>query len=108
MYLVERYWPGVTIDALHDAVVRLRAACETVTAGPTKVRHVESTLLAADETVFCLFEATSLEAVVAVNRRAEVGVDRVGPCLSFRQGAPAESSEAAETSRVARSRRRAV
>ncbi|MGI8808746.1 MAG: nickel-binding protein [Acidimicrobiales bacterium] len=83
MYLVERYWPGVTTVALGDAIARIREASEREAGGHGAVRHVGSTLVAAEETVFCLFEATSMEAVADVNARAHVATDRITPCVWF-------------------------
>lgn len=88
MYLVERYWPGVTSQVLDAAIARLADAAAEMTVGGTAVRHVQSTLVAGDETVLCLFEATSPDAVQELNRRAGMEVDRITPCLSF----PAKSA----------------
>ncbi len=83
MYLVERYWPGVTRGALRDAIARLDEAIDGVGDAGGPVRHVESTMIPADDTVFSLFEATSAESVLEVNRRAHVAADRISSCMWF-------------------------
>jgi hypothetical protein len=75
-FLVERYWPGVTRPALDAAVDRLQQVLlGSPPHGP--VAHVASLLVDADEVVFCLFSATSPEAVEAVNERADFPFDRI-------------------------------
>jgi hypothetical protein len=43
----------------------------------TSVRYVQSVLVPEEESVFCLFEGPSAEAVATLNRRAGVPVERV-------------------------------
>ena len=47
-YLVERYWPGVDVDALRAAIPRLEAAAREMTDAGTRVEHVGSILMPVD------------------------------------------------------------
>lgn len=76
-FLVERYWPGVTRPALNAAVERVRRVLPDPPEGGEPVTHVATLLIDADEVVFCLFEATSREAVEAINERADFPFDRI-------------------------------
>jgi hypothetical protein len=71
-FVVERYLPGMSEEALRGELARLDAA----TAG-TAVRYVGSTILVEDEACFCYFEAPSAAAVADVNGRAGVAHDRI-------------------------------
>ena len=73
-FLVERYLPGMSEDALRDWLGRLVPA----TAG-TSVRYISSTILVEDEACLCHFEAPSAAAVAEVNGRAGVPLDRIVP-----------------------------
>jgi Protein of unknown function (DUF4242) len=72
LFVVERYLPGVSVDELRSALERLPDA-----AAGTTVRYLGSTILTEDEACLCHFEAPSAAAVVEVNGRAGVDVDRV-------------------------------
>jgi hypothetical protein len=73
VFLVERYLPGATLDDVRESVRRLLDAG----GGTRAVRHVSSTLLPEEGSVFALFLAESAEAVVAVNALAGLQVDRL-------------------------------
>jgi Protein of unknown function (DUF4242) len=75
-FLVERYLPGVSEEALRRALKRLAPA----TRG-TAVRYIGSTILVEDEACFCHFEAPSAAEVAEVNQRAEMPLDRIVPAL---------------------------
>lgn len=76
-FLVERYWPGVTRPVLDAAVDRVRRVLEDPSGDGGSVTHIGTLLLDADEVVFCVFSATSREAVDAVNQRAGFPFDRI-------------------------------
>jgi hypothetical protein len=82
-FLVERYWPGVTADALAAAVRRGKRVAEAMTQEGTPVRYLSSTLVPNDELVLCLFEAASAEAVSELSARAEMPVDRIVEAVSL-------------------------
>jgi len=47
-----------------------------------QVEHVRSTLVPEQETVFCIFEATSEELVAELNERADFRYDRIDRALT--------------------------
>jgi hypothetical protein len=75
-FVVERYLPGMSEEALRRALKRLAPA----TRG-TAVRYIGSTILVEDEACFCHFEAPSAAEVAEVNQRAEMPLDRIVPAL---------------------------
>lgn len=77
LYLVERYLAAAAAAALPDAVSRLARLCAGTSAGPGQVRYLHSTYLPSEGTCFCLFRATSSDAVRALNDTAGLTVDRV-------------------------------
>ncbi len=87
LYLAERFWPAGGLAELEAAAGRLRAAAGATTDWGA-VGYLGSLLVPSDEVVFCLFRAETPAAVVAVNERAAVGLDRVVGC----RGVPGEST----------------
>ena len=85
-YMVERYWPGVAQDQVRCAVSKVgEAVCEMGRNG-TAIRYLGSTLIPVDESVLCLFQATSADVVAEANRRAGVGFDRISPGIDVLSG----------------------
>jgi Nickel responsive protein SCO4226-like len=80
-YLVERYLPGMSEEALRSSLERLAPA----TTG-TAVRYIGSTILVEDEACFCHFEAPSAKAVAEVNGRAGLPLDRIVAALPVAPG----------------------
>jgi hypothetical protein len=76
-YLVERYWPGVTIERLLRAHQRSRQVMEQMGGEGTSIRSISSTLIPSEEVVFSVYEAPSAAAVRQLNERAAVPVSRV-------------------------------
>lgn len=76
LYLVERYLPGMSEEALRSALERVASA----TAG-TPVRYIGSTIVVEDESCFCHFDAPSADVIAAVNERAGMPLDRIVPAL---------------------------
>lgn len=85
-YVAECCWPGVNPEILAEAVLRIASAAEQMTEGGTVVCHLQTTLVPDDEVVFCLFEATSLEAVEMVNRNAGFAFDHVAEAFLLTAG----------------------
>ena len=77
-FLVERYWPGVTLADVERAATRTRAAGGPV-AGVSSVHYLGSVLIPDEETVFSLFDGPDLAAVVEANRRGGFRFDRIRP-----------------------------
>jgi hypothetical protein len=76
MYLVERYWPGVTSELLLEALNRGRRVMEQINAEGTPVSEVTTILIPAEEMVFSVYEGPSAAAVRQFNDRAGIPVSR--------------------------------
>ncbi len=83
MFLVERYWPGVTLLDLQHAAMRTKAAGGRV-AEVSGVRYLGSVLIPEEETVFSLFDGPDMAAVEEANRRGEFQFDRISPVETHR------------------------
>ena len=81
VYLVERYWPGVTGEMLLDALSRGRQM-EQMRAEGTPVHHAISILIPAEEVVFSLYEGHSTAAVRLLNERADIPASRIVAAIS--------------------------
>jgi hypothetical protein len=88
-FLVERYLPAAAVEGLADSVARVSRACNESGAGPAEVRYLQSTYVPAEDTCFCLFRATSPDAVRAVNDAAHFALDRITDALVLFDCAPA-------------------
>ena len=75
-YLVECYWPGVSIEKLVDALRRVREAQARLSGRGGDVAFLGSILGPVDETVFCLFDGREAD-VRAVNEQAGLLFERV-------------------------------
>lgn len=82
LFLVERFWPGVTPALADTATARIRAVAGALAAHGAGVRHLRSDLLPADEVVVSIIEAASLSSVVAVHRQAGYPADRISEAVS--------------------------
>jgi nicotinamidase-related amidase len=80
-FLAEAYIPGLESIDPTEAIERLQAAAEELTAAGLPVRHVRSIVVPSDETVFHVFESHSAQAVEEVGRRADNGFNRVTEAL---------------------------
>ena len=76
-YLVERYWPGVTIELLFQALQRARRVMEQMAGEGTRVRDISCILIPAEEVVFSLYEGPSAAAVRQLNERAGIPTSRI-------------------------------
>jgi hypothetical protein len=74
LYLVERYLAASAARQLPAVVARLAGFCSDSAGG---VAYLHSTLLPTEDTCFCLFRASSGDAVRAVNADAGFRVDRL-------------------------------
>ena len=80
-FLAETYQPRLDSTESSEAIERLRAAAEELTAAGRPVRHVRSIVVPGYETAFHVFEGLSTEAVEEVGRRAQHEFDRVTEAL---------------------------
>jgi hypothetical protein len=76
-YLVEHYWPGVTVDSFRAAAERVRASAATLAGTGAGIAFLHSTLVPEDEAAFCVFSASSPELVEEAYRRAGVRFERI-------------------------------
>ena len=76
-YLVERYWPGVTIERLLEAFERVGRITEEMRGNGTHLRHINSILLPGEEVVFSVYDGPSAAAAGELNERADVPVSRI-------------------------------
>jgi hypothetical protein len=74
VYVVERYWPGVS--ALDVAGLAERLSRATVTVGAA-VTYLGSVLLLEDNVVQCRFDSSDVESVRVVNEAAGARYDRI-------------------------------
>lgn len=76
-FLVEHYWPGVTVEAFSAATGRVQATADLMADEGVDVRYLHSTMVPGDEAAFCVFEAGALEFVAEVYKRAGVRFERI-------------------------------
>jgi Protein of unknown function (DUF4242) len=86
MYLVERYWPGVTSELLLEARNRDLRAIEQMNNEGTFIRHVTSILIPSEEVVFSVYEGPSAAAVRQLNERAGIPASRIVEVMMVTQG----------------------
>jgi hypothetical protein len=86
MYLVERYWPGVTSELLLEALNRGRQVMEQMRTEGTSVGEVITILIPAEEVVFSVYEGPSAAAVRRLNERADIPVSRIVEAIAVTEG----------------------
>jgi hypothetical protein len=84
-FVAERYSPGMTLALVRAMEPRLRLAAASITGEGHPVRYLGSILIAAEETVFSVFEADGAESVAEVNSRIEAPFDRIVPVVELRE-----------------------
>src|SRR5918996_3037198 len=92
-FLVEHYWPGLTPGLFKEACKRVRRSADEIARAGDPVRFLHSTLVAEEETAFCVFEAETASAVEEAYARAAVPFERIVDALEIGigQGAPRPS-----------------
>jgi Nickel responsive protein SCO4226-like len=85
-FLVERYLPDLTIDALTALAARLTSAANQLRP-EAPVSWLGSTALLEEETILCAFRAPSRDAVLALNKLALAPYERISKAL-FVEGKP--------------------
>ena len=76
-FLVERYLPEAAAGGLPDSVARVASRCADPADGGSGVQYLHSAYLPSEDTCFCLFRATSADAVRRVNGEAGFAFDRI-------------------------------
>ena len=79
IFLVERYWPGISREQLADAEERMRRAVHELAESGVAMRILSSMFIPTEEVVLTLFEGPREEDVIEANRRSGVPFDRVQP-----------------------------
>jgi len=75
--MVESYPVGLTADELTAASDRAARVAQELQLDGINVRLVESTLVPAEDSLFCIFEAPSREVVEEIAARAAIPIDRL-------------------------------
>jgi hypothetical protein len=76
-FLVEHYWPGVTVESFRAAAERVGEAADALAREGAAIRFLHSTVVPADEAAFCAFDAASAALVEEAYARAGVGFERL-------------------------------
>jgi hypothetical protein len=92
-FLVEHYWPGVTVEEFRTAANRVRASAEEMASADARIRFLHSTLVPEDEAAFCVFTAASSKLVEDAYRRAGIHFERIVDALELEWDANVPSAE---------------
>ena len=85
-YLVEHYQPGMPVGDLRNWAGRVREAVDVLEHEGKEVRLVRSTIVPADESLLCVFEAPSEALVREAYERAGLRFERISVVLSDGEG----------------------
>jgi Protein of unknown function (DUF4242) len=85
-YLVERYWPGVTVELFFKALNRGRRTTEQTSDEGTFIRNVTNILIPGEEVVFSVYRGPSAAAVRQLNERVGIPVSRIVEVIELTQG----------------------
>lgn len=85
-FLVERYWPGVTVESFTQATRRVDESVERLRADGASIRTVASTLVLADEAAYWVVDASSIDLVTLAFARVDIPVERVVEAVDVRPG----------------------
>ena len=83
-FLVERYWPGVTLEAFTAATERLRDSVDRLRREGAAIRTVAATLVPSDEAAYWIVDATSIDLIETAWQGAGMGVERIVPAIELR------------------------
>ena len=81
-FLVEHYRPGLDPAELRTWALRVRLAAVELAEEGVPVRYAGATILPADESLLCQFDAVSEGDVRAAYERAGLSFERISPALS--------------------------
>ena len=81
-FLVEHYRPGATVTDLEQLVARMREAIDQLDREGQPVRLRHATIVATDESLLCVVEASSEDVVRLVYARASVTFERISAALT--------------------------
>jgi hypothetical protein len=83
-FLVERYWPGVTLETFTEAAGRLADSVDRLRREGAAIRTVAATLVPSDEAAYWIVDAPSIDLVETACEWAGVGVERIVPAIELR------------------------
>jgi hypothetical protein len=83
-FLVEHYWPGVTVGAFKEAERRLAASVAAMRREGMEIRTVAATLVPSDEAAYWIVDGGSREAVARAFSAAGLQVERIVDALELR------------------------
>ena len=86
-FLVERYLPGATQEALRESSRQLTEAADALAAGGESIRYLGTTFVPAEESCFSCFESASDVAVRRTLEAAGVPYARILVTEAVRPGA---------------------
>jgi hypothetical protein len=76
-FLVEHYRPGLSADELGTWAARVRDATGELEREGKHVRYLRATIVPTDESLLCVFEATSEQLVREAYARAGIPFERI-------------------------------
>ena len=86
-FLVERYWPGVTLATFTEAAGRLADSVDRLRREGAAIRTVAATLVTSDEAAYWIVDAPSIDLVEVACEQAGVGAERIVPAIELRPSA---------------------
>ena len=85
-FLVERYWPGVTVELFTSAVQRLEGSVASLRREGVAIKAVMATLVPSDEAAYWGVDGPSAETVEMAFARSGLPVERIVPALDLGRG----------------------
>lgn len=98
-FVGESYPVGISRDNLTAAIRRGRRVADQMRGEGRQIRFVKSTLMPADDTLMCLFDASSAELVIELSRRAELPIERVIEAVELAAGGESTNGTARDQRR---------
>ncbi len=86
-FVVERYWPGVTIGMVEAVIAREAALAREMSSEGRSVRVLHTTLVQGDETVISVVAAESEADVAELGARSGRPADRIVPAVRMPRAA---------------------
>jgi len=96
-FLVEHYRPGLSSDELGAWAARMRETAGEMEREGKAVRYLRGTIVPTDESLLCIYEATSEELVRDAYARAGIPFERITAVIP--DGATAEWPESTKEER---------
>ena len=81
-FVIETYLPRTRAEDLDRAVAELQRAAAAASSPEARARHIRSFYVGADELLYHLVEAPSLEVITLIGHAAGLTADRIVEALS--------------------------